>query len=359
MQVDYIIVGQGICGTFLSYELQKAQQSFIVIDESNPASASKVASGVINPVTGRRIVKTWMIDELMPFAWNAYTAIGNSLQIDCIAEKQVVDCFATPQMRLAFLDRYKNDTTYLSLPENDNDWQQYLQYEFGYGIIQPCYWVDIQLLLTRQRAHLLQTKQLREERFDLPALELKKDAVVYKDITAKKIICCDGVAGFNNPWFSNLPYAASKGEALLVAIPHLPSTHIIKKGYSLVPWSNTTATENVFWLGSTYLWEFEDVNPSPGFYQFAQNWLRQSIKLPFTILDHLAAIRPATLERRPFVGFHPVHNNLGILNGMGTKGCSLAPYFAHQLVNHMLYNGPISPDADVQRFKRILSRNSL
>src|ERR1700761_6929324 len=100
MQVDVLIIGQGICGTFLSRELEKAGKSFIVIDELDPAAASRVASGVINPVTGRRIVKTWMIDELLPFAWNAYQTIGNTLGIDCISMKPVIDFFPSPQMRL-------------------------------------------------------------------------------------------------------------------------------------------------------------------------------------------------------------------------------------------------------------------
>ncbi|HEY8971175.1 MAG TPA: FAD-dependent oxidoreductase, partial [Puia sp.] len=84
--------------------------------------------------------------------------------------------------------------------------------------------------------------------------------------------------------------------------------------------------------------------------------LRDWLKPSFRILDHIASVRPATLERRPFVGFHPLHPPVGILNGMGTKGCSLAPYFAHQLVQHMTHGKPIRPDADVRRFTKILSR---
>jgi glycine/D-amino acid oxidase-like deaminating enzyme len=80
------------------------------------------------------------------------------------------------------------------------------------------------------------------------------------------------------------------------------------------------------------------------------------VKDPFAIVDHLAALRPATLERRPFIGLHPLHPAVGIFNGMGTKGCSLAPYFARQLVNLLVDNTPVQADADVQRFKRILSR---
>jgi glycine/D-amino acid oxidase-like deaminating enzyme len=351
MQVDYIIVGQGLCGTWLSYYLQKAGKSFLVIDEDKPFSASKTASGIINPVTGRRIVKTWMIDELMPFAWEAYQSIGRLLNIQCIAQQPIIDFFATAQMRLAFLERFEKDKQFLSLPENENNWLPFIQYDFGYGVIQPAYLTDIQLLLGSWRKHLLTNNQLRETYFEASKLTDTGVNIQYHDLAAETIIFCDGASGFNNPFFNNLPYGLNKGEMILVEIPGLPAEQIIKKGYSLVPWK-----ENIFWLGSTYLWEFEDELPTGGFYQFAENWLKQTIKMPFTILDHRASVRPATLERKPFVGMHPGNNKIGILNGMGTKGCSLAPFFANQLVNHLLFNKPIMADADVQRFKRILSR---
>jgi hypothetical protein len=56
------------------------------------------------------------------------------------------------------------------------------------------------------------------------------------------------------------------------------------------------------------------------------------------------------------VGFHPIHTEIGILNGMGTKGCSLAPYFAKQLVDNILYRKPIAAEADVNRHSKILSK---
>ena len=107
MDVEVLIIGQGICGTFLSWYLQKAGISFIIIDESKPDTASKAASGLINPVTGRRMVKTWMIDELLPFVWEAYRKLGDELGIACIFQKTLLDFFPTPQMRLAFLQRFE------------------------------------------------------------------------------------------------------------------------------------------------------------------------------------------------------------------------------------------------------------
>src|SRR5436189_5620437 len=105
MKTDYLIIGQGISGSFLCHELEKAGLSFLVIDEYRPYSASRIASGIINPVTGRRIVKTWMIDELLPFAWEAYKTLGNFLAVECISKTSSLDFFPSPQMRLAFLAR--------------------------------------------------------------------------------------------------------------------------------------------------------------------------------------------------------------------------------------------------------------
>ena len=79
------------------------------------------------------------------------------------------------------------------------------------------------------------------------------------------------------------------------------------------------------------------------------------LKQPFKVVDHIASLRPAVaVERRPFAGFHPHIPQVGILNGMGTKGCSLAPYFAKQLVENFVSGKPIDPLADVVRFRRML-----
>jgi hypothetical protein len=55
---------------------------------------------------------------------------------------------------------------------------------------------------------------------------------------------------------------------------------------------------------------------------------------------------------------HPHHPQIGILNGMGTKGCSLAPYFASQFVSHLTKKSSILPEANVDRFSRLLKSNS-
>jgi len=182
-------------------------------------------------------------------------------------------------------------------------------------------------------------------------LRLEKDLVLYKNLKTKKIIFCDGAASLDNPYFSKLPFAPNKGEALILSIEGLPKDILFKKGMSLVPWKR-----DLHWLGSSYEWEFDDPGPTEAFRQRAEFLLKQWIKIPYKIMDHVSAVRPATLERRPFVGFHPLYNQIGILNGMGTKGCSLAPYFASQLKVNLTQGRPINPEADINRYSRILGK---
>ena len=140
---------------------------------------------------------------------------------------------------------------------------------------------------------------------------------------------------------------------MIVEIPDLPASYIYKKGMMLVP----LTTPGLWWIGSNYAWQFDTPDITTEFREKTEALLKEWLKLPFTIKAHLAGVRPATLERRPFVGLHPLYKNIGLLNGMGTKGCSLAPFFAKQLVEHLCYGKPINPEADINRFQKILSRN--
>jgi glycine/D-amino acid oxidase-like deaminating enzyme len=352
VNADYIVLGQGISGTFLSYYLLKAGKKVIVIDESKPFTASKIASGVINPVTGRRVVQTWLIEEIMPFAVNAYETLGQLLQAPLIQQCNVLSFHGNTQMQKAFEDRNAEDYIYLKQPDNIETLKQYFNFYFGVGETDPCYLADMQTLLQHWRKYLIEKNALIEESFNWNDCTLTPDSVSYKHITAQKIICCDGIAGTENPFFHLLPYAKNKGEALIAEIPGLPRTHIFKQNSTIVPWK-----DNLFWIGSQYEWNYSDANPSASFRLKTELLLQQWLKLPYKITEHWAAERPANIERRPFVGLHPHQPSVGILNGMGTKGCSLAPFFANQLAEYLINNTPIHPLADVSRFSKVLARN--
>ena len=352
MQTEYLIIGQGISGSFLSYYLRKEGKDFIVIDNNNSRSPSKIAAGIINPVTGRRLVTVWKVDEVLPFAWDAYQHIGHELNITAISQKSIIDFFPNPFMRESFLQKIGTGDKYVHPYPEQNHFNNFFNYDLGCGEIRPVYTAHLETLLPAWRQQLQKENKLLEEDFDIAQLKVEKNKVHYKNITADKIIFCDGTSSFENPFFKQLPFAPNKGEALVLHIPGLPDQHIYKKGLMIVP----LAQPDLFWVGASYIWDFDNSDPTETFRQNTEKALQQWLKIPFTVVEHRSGLRPATLERRPFVGFHPVHTNVGILNGMGTKGCSLAPFFARQLTDHLLYEEPIAVDAGIERFKKILMR---
>jgi len=352
MVIDVLIIGQGICGTFLSWYLQKENKSYLVIDNNNSNASSRIAAGIINPVTGRRLVTVWMADEVIPNAWKAYNELGSELDITAIFQRNIIDFFPNPFMREGFLDKINTGDQYVHAYAEQNHFNQLMNYEFGCGEIRPVYTVNLEALLPAWRKHLVEKKLLLEENFELPALKVLPDHIEYNGITAQKIIFCDGVSSFENPYFRQLPFAPNKGEALVAEIPGLPDHNIYKKSMMMVP----MLEKDMFWVGASYIWDFEDPGPTTEFREKTIQVLKEWLKIPFTVREHRSGLRPATLERRPFVGFHPSHPVIGILNGMGTKGYSLAPYFASQLVNHLCFGEKITPEADVNRFRKILTR---
>lgn len=381
MQTSVLIVGQGLCGTWLSFWLKQMGIDCVVIDEERPNTSSRVASGVINPVTGRRMTRTWMADEVIPFATQAYEELGrkigrkeegqgrgqdeylNSGELPThinhkssnilIKRCDIIDFFNSPDRRKDFEEKAKlYAAEFLYWPEDEEAMKQHFRYELGYGIIAPAYQVDLQAMLEGWRQKLLHHHQLLVQRFDASQLQLLSNGVQYQDIRAEKIVFADGIAAHAAGFFQLLPFALNKGEALILQIDGLPNNHIYKKGYTITPWRG-----GYFWAGSTYNNHYTDDQPSEAFRQQMEAWLQHVLQHSFKVLDHLAAIRPATVERRPFAGWHPQHNQVGILNGTGTKGVTLAPFFAQQLAANIAQQTPLLPDVDVARFARVLSRS--
>jgi glycine/D-amino acid oxidase-like deaminating enzyme len=351
MHVDTLIVGQGLSGTLLSWFLHTSGQKVAVIDGGGKTT-SRVAAGIINPVTGRRYHTTWMAEALLPFANATYQAIGKSLGVTLITAKSVIDFFPNTDMREAFLERITTDNPYLHAYPDQNHFNQYFNYDFGSGEIRPAYVVNVPAMLDAWRQLLEQKSLFVAASFNSDALELQEKGIRYDGITADRIIYCEGPWGTKNPFFERLPYAPNKGEALVIECPELMNTHIYKKGMLLAP----MAEKGYFWAGASYAWDYKDDGPTEAFRERTTAQLDSWLKKPYKVAAHRAGIRPATVERRPFVGFHPEFKNVGLLNGMGSKGTSLAPFFANQLAQHIIHGFPITPEADLARFTRTLTK---
>jgi glycine/D-amino acid oxidase-like deaminating enzyme len=345
MKVDFLIIGQGIAGTVLSYTLLQAGQSVLVLDEYKPNSASRIAAGVINPVSGRRFTVAWKYDQIYPVAVKTYREMEQLLGVPVFKERDIYNVLPSAQLRDAFMTR----TTGLSYMEDPSaekvrNYGQWLDQPYGAAIVKGGT-VLLHHLLPAWRDYLKKQHSLLEQRLVLSDLQIRPDSVQYGGITARFLIFCEGAAIVNNPWFNYVPFLLNKGEVLKVRIPGFSTPDIVKRSVSLVP-----QEEDTYWTGATFAWDYPDEQPTAEKREILENGLQQLLKVPYQVLDQLAAVRPSGTDRRPIMGLHPQHPALGLFNGLGTKGASLAPAMAAEFTAHILQSRPLQPDTDVKRF---------
>lgn len=100
---DYILVGQGIAGTSLAWHLIQAGKKVLVVNDSTRPSASLVAAGIYNPLTGRKLVKTWMADTIFPYAVHFYSQLESTLGGKFVYPLPIYRPYRTLEERKSFL----------------------------------------------------------------------------------------------------------------------------------------------------------------------------------------------------------------------------------------------------------------
>ena len=103
-------------------------------------------------------------------------------------------------------------------------------------------------------------------------------------------------------------------------------------------------------FGSNYEWEDLTDYPTKEGKAYLEERLKDILQLEYSIVDHIAAVRPILKDRRPAIGWHPDYPQLGFLNGMGTKGTSIAPYWVHHFVEHLVHGTALSEEVTIARF---------
>ena len=345
-----LIVGQGLAGTVLSHYLSVHQIDHVVMDNNHYASSTKAAAGLINPITGRGYVKSWMIEDLIAEADVCYQALSDKLGVELVTRSVVLRCLRSA----AHINKWDSSTSregyerFLKDNLEHYDYDSIIEKPMRYGVIDNAYQVDIAKMIVLYRDLLHKEGRLIESKFDFNLLELNDSGCNYAGQEYDLIIFCEGYQAINNPYFATLPFQPAKGEALEIQIENFSSGQILRDEIFLVP----LASSNSFWSGGSYIWDFEDHKPTEAWKQEWQAKLDSLLNCQYSIVSHKAGIRPSVKGRRPLIGVHQDHSQLYIFNGMGTKGTSLSPYWARHLVeDHLINSMPISQEVDINRFE--------
>ena len=346
IEKDFIIVGQGIAGTSIAMRLLNLGKKILIIDAEKGQNASLVSSGIINPVTGRHFVKSWMINDLLQSALSFYTDLETTLNVDIINAVPVLRGLHSPgDENQWFVQKAKKDhDRYFGEITTDAVLRAHFKNDIAFGQVKHSYLVNMSTLIKAARNHFRQMKIYLQDTVTMDDIIMGSN-IQWKDYTASAIIFAEGWRVINNPFFQYLPFSPSKGEVFICNLDNYNIDAIVKNKKFILPLSNGT-----WWVGSTNEWNVVDEKANPDRQNELQRYLETYFNRPYEIVEKRTGIRPATKRRRPIIGRHPNYSNVYLFNGLGTKGVSLAPYWSGRLISLITRNDKIDPEVDLQQY---------
>ena len=344
MKFDYLIVGSGLSGVMLCEALRKRGKSFKVINNKSQ-QASIVASGLYNPVVLKRFNKAWDAEKHLPVAMSAYKELELFLEIKIDYKLPIYRLFSSIEEQNNWIiasDKISLKPYLISdIKSNIN---QNINAPYGYGEVKSTGRIDTKLLLESYSNVLNNEKLISYESFQYDKLKISKK-IVYKGIESNKIIFSEGFGVRQNPFFNYLPIDGTKGELIIINAPKLNSEVIIKSSVFIIPIGN-----NNYLVGSTYAWDDFNNDPTINAKNKLLNKLDKLVLCPYKVVYQRAGIRPTVVDRRPLVGKHKFHENLYILNGLGSRGVLIAPTVANALINFIEDKLPLQKEINISRF---------
>ena len=344
-EYDFIIVGQGLAGTCLASELIDHGKNVLVFDTPKLPSSSMVAGGLFNPITGRNMVLTWKAHVLIPYLQSFYGKLEQKLATRFLFNLPLFRPFnnnqefnewhgkSTEKRYSEFIDCIKEHPIHTEYVKND----------LGGIMLKQTGYLDTRIFLTKFRSLLKEKELLLEEQFLPENINFNDDYAVYKEYCASKIIFCDGSSGFGNRYLKNIRFHPVKGEVLQLEINYHSSFILNRNAFVLPRNGNYTA-------GSNYNLEDTSWEPTAAGRHEILAKIDKILNAKYKVINQTAGIRPTSHDRRPVIGLLPNNPRLGVFNGLGTKGVSLAPFFAHQFAEYLVNGVELDKEVHISRY---------
>ena len=339
-----LIVGGGLAGTAVAWQLWKRQVPFMVVDPGKPDTTSRVAAGLVTPITGQRLKVSWRLEELLPEAQSFYQGIEQILGETFFRGSPMVRLFHNPR-ELKFWEQRRHEADIqrwadVTSPASQVD-AALFHNELGSFGQKDAAWLDTGAYLDRSREFFMARQSWLRDELDEAELHSSAEGVTWRGTTYAAIIFCRGadertVSRFF-PW---LQWDCARG-ALVSVKADIIEHRLIQRGGWLQP-----RGEGTFRAGSTY--EFDFTRPIEESVEEVRVKLQGLLKVPFEITGAQLGIRPIVKRQQLILGRHPVHERVLLLNGLGSKGVLRAPFFSRMLVEHLLQNAPIEAEVDVR-----------
>ncbi|WP_261513093.1 NAD(P)/FAD-dependent oxidoreductase [Chryseobacterium paludis] len=341
--IDYIIVGDGYAGLFFAHQLIKNNKSFIIFSEGRK-SASQVSAGIINPVVLKKFTTFWLAQQQIDFLKDSL------LEIESYTKKNYL---ITNPIHRIFHDENEQS---LWLKKSDNeDLSEFLNKEFQHldgvnnpfstGKVNQSARLDVDGFFSDFFKYFERNEQLVKEKFDYNQLNTSDN--IYKDISFKHVIFCEGMGVKDNPFFSDIAVIPNKGHHIKVKLSEAIQKDVtIKKKHFLFPVNN-----GLHFYGGTYDREQLHHHIDDSAVEQLIKALSELYPNDFEVREVNFGFRPTVKDRRPIVGRHSEHQNLYVFNGLGARGILNGCYFSKRLYQFIEEEVSLPDEVSLSRFK--------
>jgi glycine/D-amino acid oxidase-like deaminating enzyme len=345
---DTLIIGQGLAGSALAWQLIAAGQRVGVIDDGHRSSSSMVAAGLINPLAGMRFNRRPELDDWLRAAHSWYAALEPLCGGPIYHPIPMLRLFRSAD-QYRFHQRRREDPHSQGLLGERHaagECREPVHAPYGSFVQHQTGYVDLPRLLASIRAWLDEHNALITEPLDPASIEFGNGTVQAGDTSAGHLVFCDGAQLRFNPWFRHLPLAPDKGEILDLRCSSWKPRHIVNGAFWLLP-----GNDGVLRFGATHEHHALDLATTGKARRTLIDGLHDMLPDADceTIAQH-AGIRPATSDRYPLLGRHPQHTRLWVCNGFGARGALTVPWYTQRLAAHLVQGRPLPAEADTGRF---------
>ena len=343
MQVDFLIVGQGLAGSLLAQELLRRGRTIHVVDDRWRSSSSQVAAGLMTPLTGRRFTLTKDYSELFAAAQARLTELG------VFRPAQVYRMFVDDEQRAKGLKRTECTSCrpfIARVTSARGELDDGLKDAFG-GALMNGAWVDLPKLLSEVRAELVAAGNLTEANFEPADVTSSAEGVVWRQVRAGAIVYCDGYKSAQRGPFKYLPWQPAKGEALTLRSDVVDKPFILnREGWAL------PLGQGVWRTGTNWQWDQLDEAPTEPqkekLIRRFRSYFGEEVQVEVTA--HIAGVRPCTSDSHPFMGTHPQQPRTHLFGGLGPRGTVWAPLMADEMAAYLCEGRALRKECDLARF---------
>lgn len=357
-QYDYIVIGAGVSGCCIAYELSKISNNILLIDKlSDVASGASGAAGAfLSPLLGKPNDFKDLVTKSLKYSTEFYT---NNF-------KEHIHSCGTTRIPKDKIDSEKFD--------------EYIPYmDFEYSKDNDGYFFEIGSVVDSFNMCKAMTKDIHTK-FDYEINNIKYENeswILNDEIQTKNIVVTTGIQmNLLNEFYLNIRPVWGR------RIDVETSTrveHNYHKACS-VSKSTTTFKEDTYLvsIGATHHRDEKEIDNTEADYENLLSKASDIIELEnINIVNEYVGARACSVDYFPMVGevidskktveeFPYLKNgtqvdanrftrykNLYMINGVGGRGFVLAPYLAKQLINHIIKDERIDENLCVDRlFKR-------